>query len=327
MKSKFRISIFVLALLLSLTACAPAAATSYVSDEALQLQAPLAEEAPPPESPAESVAAGSGSEGIIYRTGSDQSVNIGRSSDRLVIKDAEIKLLVEDSDVAIDRVTQVVSDVGGYIISSRVWYEDWGDESYKYSSITIGVPATQFERSLRRLRDLALRVIDEKAAGEDVTDQFVDLQSRLESLQATRERILEFLDRAKTVEEALSVNEELSKVESQIEELQGRINYLSDRAAFSTITITIEPDLPEIVPTPTSTPQPTRTPVPWDPSKTFDKAKETLTFTYRGILDALIWIGVVILPVVGLPLVIVWIAMKYFKNKSSDKEPDDKNGA
>ena len=86
MKSKFRISIFVLALLLSLTACAPAAATSYVSDEALQLQAPLAEEAPPPESPAESVAAGSGSEGIIYRTGSDQSVNIGRSSDRLVIR-------------------------------------------------------------------------------------------------------------------------------------------------------------------------------------------------------------------------------------------------
>lgn len=323
MKPNLRISILVLAAILLLAACGGAEATSFVNDAALQ--APLAAEAPPPEAPAEPVAALPESEGIIYRTGSDLSVNIARTSDRLIIKDAEIKLLVEDSDVAIDRLTQLVYDVGGYIISSRVWYEDWGEETYKYSSITVGVPADQFERSLRRLRDLALRVIDEKATGEDVTDQFVDLQSRLENLQATRERILEFLDRAKTVEEALAVNEELTKVEGQIEELQGRINYLSDRAAFSTLTITIEPDLPELVPTPTSTPQPTPTPVPWDPSKTYDQAKETLTYAYQGILNVLIWIGVVILPVIGLPGLIIWLVMRYVQKKSADKEPDDQN--
>ena len=325
MKPILRISIFVLASLMLLAACGGVEATSYLSDEAIVLGLPA--DAPPPESPAEPVAPVPESEGIIYRTGSDLSVNIARTSDRLIIKDAEIKLLVEDSDVAIDRLTQLVSDVGGYIISSRVWYEDWGEEPYKYSSITIGVPADQFERSLRRLRDLALRVIDEKAMGEDVTDQFVDLQSRLENLQATRERILEFLDRAKTVEDALSVNEELTKVEGQIEELQGRINYLSDRAAFSTLTITIEPDLPELVPTPTSTPQPTRTPVPWDPSKTYDQSKKALTYAYQGILNVLIWIGVVILPVIGLPGVIIWLVIRYIQKKSAEKGPADQNDA
>ena len=328
MKAILRTSTFLLILLLLLVACGPAP-TSSVSEGALQEQATSAatEAAPPPGAAAELVAAVPESEGVIYRTGSNQTINISRASNRLIIKDAEIKLLVENSDVAIDRITQVVSDVGGYIISSRVWYKDWGDESYKYSNITIGVPADQFERSLSRLRGLALRVTDEKATGEDVTDQFVDIQSKLENLQATRERVLGFLDQAETVEEALAINEELSKIEGQIEELQGRINYLSDRSAFSTITITIEPELPEILPTPTPTPQPTPTPVPWAPSKTFEQAKETLIFTYRGLFDALIWIGVVILPVVGLPVMIIWIALKYLKNKSSDQKTDDQDSA
>ena len=330
MKAILRTSTFLLILLLLLVACGPAPTSSVSEATSAATEKPTeaaTEAAPPPGEAAELVAAIPASEGIIYRTGSNQTINISRASNRLIIKDAEIKLLVENSDVAIDRITQVVSDVGGYIISSRVWYKDWGDESYKYSNITIGVPADQFERSLSRLRGLALRVTDEKAIGEDVTDQFVDLQSKLENLQATRERVLGFLDQAETVEEALAINEELSKIEGQIEELQGRSNYLSDRSAFSTITITIEPELQEILPTPTPTPQPTPTPIPWDPSKTFERATETLTFTYRGLFDILIWIGVVILPIVGPPVVIIWIVMKYLKNKSSDQKTDDQDSA
>ena len=328
MKSILRTLTFLLILLLLLVACGPAP-TPSVSEEALQIQATSepTEEPPLLEVTAELVAAVPASEGTIYRTGSNQTININKASSRLIIKDAEIKLLVENSDVAIDRITQVVSDVGGYIISSRVWYKDWGDESYKYSNITIGVPADQFERSLSRLRGLALRVTDEKATGEDVTDQFVDIQSNLENLQATRERIFGFLDQAETVTEALTINAELSKIEGQIEELQGRINYLSDRSAFSTITINIEPKLPEILPTPTPTPQPTPTPIAWAPSKTFEQAKETLISTYRGLFDALIWIGVVILPVVGLPVVIIWLVLKYLKNKLSDQKTGGQDSA
>ena len=57
---------------------------------------------------------------------------------RMIIKNADMQLTVEDTDVAIDLVTQVVGDAGGYIISSRVWYQEWLDEQYKYASLTVG---------------------------------------------------------------------------------------------------------------------------------------------------------------------------------------------
>lgn len=261
-------------------------------------------------------------EPIVSKAGSGNDLMIATRSNRLIIKDAVIKLLVQDSDIAVDLVTQIVSDVGGYIVSSRLWYENWGEESYKYSTTTIGVPVDQFERTLRRLRDISVRVLDENASGEDVTDQFVDLESQLENLNATRDRVRVFLDQAKTVEEALTVNKELSKIEGEIEEIQGRINYLADRAAYSTITISIEPELPEL---PTPTPHATSTAVPWVPSETFGKATRTLTTTYQGLVDFGIWIFVAVIPVIGPPLIVAWFIWRFAnkekmaKNKKEDE--------
>ncbi len=221
-------------------------------------------------------------------------------SDRKIIKNAEVKLQVEDTDVAIDRATQIVADVGGYIISSRVWYQDYLDKSYKYTTITIGVPVDQFERSLRRLRDLSLKVLDENATGQDVTDQYVDLQSQLDNLIATRDRIRAFLDQAQNVDEALRVNQQLAEVESQIEEIQGRMNYLSDRSAFSTISINMEPKLPEFTPTPTPTP------APWSLQGTVDDATGTLTTAYQGLMEVMVWVVLVIVPIIAPFALVFW---------------------
>ena len=72
------------------------------------------------------------------------------------------------------------------------------------------------------------------------------------------------------MDEALRINQELAQIEAQIEEVKGRMNYLSDRSAFSTITVTISPELPEIEPAPAPEPK------PWTPSETFKDATETL---------------------------------------------------
>ena len=109
----------------------------------------------------------------------------------------------------------------------------------------------------------------------------MDLQSQLVNLEATRARIQEFLSDAKSVDEALRVNQELANIEAQIEQIKGRMNYLTDRSAFSTITINLEPEFPILTPTPTSTPRPTATPIPWKPADTFNDAKGTLTVVYQ----------------------------------------------
>jgi hypothetical protein len=237
-------------------------------------------------------------------------------SNRMIVKNADIRLTVKDTDVAIDRLTQVVGDAGGYIVSSRQWYQEYYGNNLKYATITIGVPVDEFEKVLSKLRGLALKVVDETAAGDDVTDQYVDLQSQLTNLESTRARIQEFLKDAKTVDEALRINQELSNIEGQIEQIKGQMNYLNDRSAFSTVTINLEPEFPVLTPTPTTTPIPTATPIPWNPGQTFDEAKGTLRVVYQGIASFLIWVAVVILPVVLPIALILWGLWKLMNRKA-----------
>jgi len=159
-------------------------------------------------------------------------------------------------------------------------------------------------------------VVDETAAGDDVTQQYVDLQSQLTNLEATRARIQDFLKDAKTVDEALRINQELSNIEGQIEQIKGQMNYLNDRSAYSTITLNLEPELPVLTPTPTPTAFPTATPIPWNPGQTFGNAKSTVTVVYQGIGDFLIWLGVVILPIVLPPALILWAIWKWLNRKT-----------
>jgi hypothetical protein len=242
-------------------------------------------------------------------------------ADRMIIKNAEMELLVADTDVALDSITIIAADYGGYIISSHTWFED----GFKYATIRMGVPVVEFENILRRLRGLALQVTNEIASGEDVTDQYVDLQSRLTNLQATRDRIREFLDKAETVEEALQVNEQLSQVEGQIEEIQGRMNYLRDRAAYSTISVQLSPERPTPTPTATPTPTPTPTPVAWRPGETLSEAGGVLTSILKGLVDAVIWIIIVLgpflVPVALLAWLVIWLRRRARRKSAPPKEP------
>ena len=237
-------------------------------------------------------------------------------SNRMIVKNADVRLTVKDTDVAIDRATQIIGDAGGYIVSSRVWYQDYYGNNLKYAAITIGVPVDQFEKAISRLRGLAIKVVAETAAGDDVTDQYVDLQSQLTNLEATRARIQDFLKDAKTIDEALRINQELSNIEGQIEQIKGQMNYLNDRSAYSTITLNLEPEFPVLTPTPTPTAHPTATPIPWNPGQTFGEAKNTVTVIYQGIGNFLIWLVVVILPIILPPALLLWTIWKWLNRKS-----------
>jgi len=319
MKTRFNVLVLLVLLgALILSACGGAAAPS---SEVISVEEPL----PAVEMPAgagdvsqdaakeESAPPADLAVGPVYNVGTEsEPANAEFAASHMIIKNGEVKLLVEDTDVAIDRATQVVGDLGGYIISSRVWYQPYADgENYKYATITIGVPVEQFERALSRLRGLAVKVLDETASGEDVTNQFVDLQSQLTNLEATRDRIKSFLDDAKTVDEALRINQELANVEAQIEQIKGQMNYLQDRSAFSTITVNFEPVLPELV----STPMPTPTPSVWNPGETFENAKKSVTSAYQGIVDLLIWFFVVLVPIFAPPAFILWLLWKFLTRK------------
>lgn len=321
--------LFVIILMLVLAACGGAAApqapaaTEAPADlfaaEAPMVEQPAAkngESLPSDQAVGQSAAAPLPTAAAYEISNPSGDLTVIERSNRMIVKNADVRLTVKDTDVAIDRATQIIGDAGGYIVSSRVWYQDYYGNNLKYATITIGVPVDEFEKALSRLRGLAIKVVDETAAGDDVTDQYVDLQSQLTNLEATRARIQDFLKDAKTIDEALRINQELSNIEGQIEQIKGQMNYLNDRSAYSTITLNLEPEFPVLTPTPTPTAYPTATPIPWNPGQTFGEAKNTVTVIYQGIGNFLIWLVVVILPIVMPPALILWAIWKLLNRKS-----------
>jgi hypothetical protein len=289
-----------------ISACAGPAATPAPSQAAVA-QAPAAQPTAAPAMPAQPEAAGADN-----KPGTGVQSSSYRQT-RMIIKNGEITLLVADTDRAVDQATSVAVDTGGYIVAAKTWLQD----GFKYAQMTMGVPVDQFEVAQRRLRGLAVQVLNDTASGQDVSDEYVDLQSRLTNLEATAARIREFLADAKTVEEALKVNAQLTEVENEIEQIKGRMNYLKDRSAFSTLVVTLEPQRP------TPTPTPTPTPAVWLPGKTVEAAGDTLGGLLRGLVDTAIWLGIVVLPFMIPVLALIAIVM-YFnrrKKKTASKMP------
>ncbi len=209
---------------------------------------------------------------------------------RLIIKNALLDLKTEDTDQALEGVFQIAADSDGYIISQRAWT----DGETRFATLTLAAPVQDFENVLRRLRGLATQVLKEEVSGQDVTEDYVDLEARLRNLEATRDRVRGFLDQAHSVEAALKVNRELSALEDEIERAQGRLSYLRDRAALSTITVNLTPVLPAPVL------------AGWRPFETAQQAVQTLAGIGRALVDALLWVAIVPGPFLALVLLLDW---------------------
>jgi hypothetical protein len=162
---------------------------------------------------------------------------------RLVIKTADLSLQVDSARDAEAALRGLVGQLGGYVVK----VETSGIDENMSARVTFRVPADRFDEALTGAQGLAKKVLARTVGGDDVTEEFVDLESRLKNLEATRDRLQSFLDKATTVEDALMVNQSLSDLQGQIEQIKGRKQYLQQSAALSTITVSLTP-VPAIAP-------------------------------------------------------------------------------
>ena len=162
---------------------------------------------------------------------------------RLVIKTADLSLQVDSARDAEASLRVLVGQLGGYVVK----VETSGTDESMSSHVIFRVPAERFDQALSGVQGLAKKVLARTVGGDDVTEEFVDLESRLKNLEATRDRLQSFLDKAETVDDALKVNQSLSDLQGQIEQLKGRKQFLEQSASLSTISVTLSP-LPAIMP-------------------------------------------------------------------------------
>ena len=148
----------------------------------------------------------------------------------------------------------------------------------------------------------------ETASGQDVTAEYVDLESRLTNLEATAARVRQFLDEAANVEEALDVNEELAELEADIEEVKGWLRYLEGRTAYSTVTVSLTPERP--TPTPKPAPQ-------WNPGNTLENSSQSLVKLTQGTVDVLIWLIVIVGPFALALGILIWAMRRLRRGKQA----------
>lgn len=160
------------------------------------------------------------------------------NEERMIVRTGEMRLVVEDVVAARDEIAQLAVKYQGYVVSSQIS----GEEQEMRGYISIRVPDDKFESTLVELRGLAIRVTSESTSSKDVTEEYVDLQSRLKNAEATENQYLALLQKAENVEDILRIYERLSQVRSEIEQIKGRMQYLERTSSMSLISVRLEPE-------------------------------------------------------------------------------------
>lgn len=171
----------------------------------------------------------------------------GQSAVRFIIRNGSLELTVQDTRETIKTVRELVNSVEGVISYSNV-YEI--KEGIYGAYLTLRVPQERFDAVMLQLETLG-KAANIQTGQDDVTMEYVDLESRLNNQKAQEARLVEILEMATTVEEVLEVERELYRVRGEIESMTAQFRYLSDQVAYSTIDLTLKE---EIVPTQTITP-------------------------------------------------------------------------
>lgn len=154
--------------------------------------------------------------------------------DSKIIKTATVKLEIKDFKKYTDYVHNAVKQYGAYIAAEEQNVTDEKSET----TITIKVPVAQFEPMMNKLPAADSKVMEKKISTEDVTGEVVDTKSRLEAKKQMRLKYLEFLKQSKNMEEVLQVQNEINAIQEQIESAAGRVAFLSNQSAMSTINLT-----------------------------------------------------------------------------------------
>ena len=277
-----------------------------------EVPAPMATQAP--SNPSDASKLGTGGRGYG---------NSNSTSDRLVIKNADLTIVVSNPQIKVDAITQLANSMGGFVVSSNLYQTSTpsGDTAPE-GTISIRVPADKFDEALIQIKSDAVEVRNENTYGQDVTAQYVDLQSQLTNLEMAEKDLQAIMDEAKNnpnsnvtskTQDVLAVYNQIVSVRSQIEQIKGQMKYYSESASFSLINVTLIAE---------ETIQPIEI-GKWKPQGTARNAIQTLIKFFQGFVDFLINLILLVIPILilifGPVALIVWGIIALVRRRKAKK--------
>ncbi|OGO34163.1 MAG: hypothetical protein A2Z16_06200 [Chloroflexi bacterium RBG_16_54_18] len=289
-------AIFVFTFLL--TACAPAM-SAYPEREAL--------DAAPPAAPVElSVVS---TYAVEESAGSGNFQSPPADTERLVIKNGNLSIVVDDPSGSVDRISRMAEEMGGFVVSANLYQSELENGAPVWrGSVIIRVPAERLNDALEKIKSESTQdPISENVTSQDVTSEYTDLESRLGNLEAAEEQLTRIMESAVKTEDVLNVYNQLVQTREQIEVIKGQMKYYEQSAAMSAVSVELIPN--EAVQQLSIG--------GWQPVGVVKDAVQGLIDTLKVIANIFIWVLLFVVPVLAvlfilfvLPLILIFRALR-----------------
>ena len=233
---------------------------------------------------------------------------------QMIIRTVNITMLVDDVDKSTQEIMDVVAGYKGYVAGSNLWHE--GERTY--ANITLRVPAESLDALLGVLRSKAVRIDSENISTQDVSQEYVDLDSRLHNLEATEQELLKVLanitEKSYKAEDVLAVYREITQVRGEIEQIKGRQQYLENLTALATVQVNLQP-----VATPPSVMEQGK----FNPLVAINTALHSLVNILEGMYEVVVVIILNVLPVLvilAIPVVVIILLVRGAQRRKARKQ-------
>jgi Domain of unknown function (DUF4349) len=169
--------------------------------------------------------------------------------ERKIIRNADLTIEVNATTEAQQKVTQIAETHGGFVVTSESKQRENTDPARRTVDIklVVRVPSTQFNSALNQIESLATNMPQRNVTGQDVTEEFIDLEARIKTQKALELQFLEIMKQATKVADALEVQRQIADVRTEIEKLEGRKRFLANQSSLSTIIVNLTTPGPIVV--------------------------------------------------------------------------------
>jgi len=216
------------------------------------------------------------------------------SDSTFIVREGSVDIEVKDLPGALQQAKTLVSGLGGYVAGSK----ESNDGDYTHAAITYRFPVERWDEALAGLRALGQRVISENTTATDVTADVVDLDARLANLRAAETQYQAIMAKAISIDDVLAVQQKLTDVRGQIEQLQAQRDSLANRATLATITVNWQVPVTAVATVNQG----------WDLGHEVDRAFAALVGFGQSLATLAIWLLIAVMPIV-LPTVIVGLVI------------------
>lgn len=251
------------------------------------------------------------------------NANVAAAQQRLIVMNVELSIVVADPQKKMDDINQMAQDLGGYLVSmnmSQVYIQNGDTVPQGY--ISIRVPATKLESALDQIKAGAVDVPSENRSGQDVTSQYVDLESQLTNLEKAEQDLLAIMDEAKNnpgndsttkTQDVLNVYNQIVSIRGQIEQIKGQMKYIEETTSTSAINVTLIAE---------KTIQPIEI-GGWKPKGVARDAVQALVKFLQGFVNFVIYFVLLVLPilivVLGPIALITWGIVALVKRRKAKR--------